>query len=65
MRLSGEASAAVALPRASRMEEKATMLIEGMALLGVLHRGRSSFLIYLLMIYIDTRRTSPPGSVDR
>jgi hypothetical protein len=32
--LSGEASAAVALPRASKMEEKATMMIGLMKLLG-------------------------------
>jgi hypothetical protein len=52
MRLRGEANAAVALLRASRMEEKATMLVDGIELLGVLHRREIVDLIYLLDVYL-------------
>jgi hypothetical protein len=52
MRLRGEANAAVALLRASRMVEKATMLINGIELLGVLHHREIGDLIYVRDVYL-------------
>lgn len=43
----------MALPKASRMEEKATMLIEVMGLLGIYHHRGPAHLIYIVVVYLS------------